>query len=93
MRAAESKLREGAVYVGNRGRLMCRACAGALVTETAHDASGQYVARLDAPEVVKRVGAGEFLACACGGVTLTTIPDGDGWPLTAWELLTRHATQ
>lgn len=81
MVSLEPMLREGAIYSGDRGRLMCCACAGALAYRTGMDSSGAYVARLDVFAVADLVPYGGTVSCACGKVTVTATPDPEGWPV------------
>ena len=71
-----------AVYIGDNGRLMCRACAGVSPFYSGHDLSGRPVERLDTGFVAEMAAAiGRAVACECGKVRLQLVAGPDGWPL------------
>jgi hypothetical protein len=86
-------LAEGALYLGDNGRIMCAAthCAGMTAQASGHDLSGQRVSRVTVDDVAEwatynlgpmRCMCAESPRDSCGGVTLTAIAGPDGWPLS-----------
>jgi hypothetical protein len=75
-------LRDGAVYLGDNGRLMCRECAGATALYSGCDLSGAKVERLDCSAVREMAsGIGRAVTCECGKVWVSEIAGPDGWPM------------
>lgn len=76
-------LLEGAVYIGDNGRMMCCRCAGTSASYTGRDLSGQRVDRVSVADVRAWPAKLGTLACECGRVKLAPIAGLNGWPLKA----------
>jgi hypothetical protein len=67
----KSKLKPGAIYIGDNGRCYCIDCAGASASLTGHDISGQKIKRITRVDLDYLLQDGtESWACDCGKVVL-----------------------
>jgi hypothetical protein len=67
----KSKLKPGAIYIGDNGRSYCIDCAGASASLTGYDISGQKIHKVTKADLDFWLeDVGEPWACDCGKVVL-----------------------
>lgn len=76
-------LKDGAVYVGDNGRLTCSSCSGHSATYSGRDLSGHPVERVTVEDVAEWPADLGVMTCECKKVALSRIAGGDGWPLVS----------
>lgn len=84
---SKTYLKEGAIYEGDNGRLMCVDCAGMSALYTGKDISGRKVRRMAVEDVAEwQAVLSQPMQCECRyrktatPVTLAAIAGPDGWP-------------
>jgi hypothetical protein len=75
------RLREGALYWADNGRVICAKCAGQSALYTGRDLSGQKLARITVEDVRSWPDDLGALQCESRCTALTAIAGPDGWPL------------